>query len=223
MLDRRFILGGLAALSATPALADANNGNWQTARRWSRMLGGDYRIDLVERWDGAPAGFQPFDPLIEPRRGPQPTLMEDFALSGAASSWAGMVAGQSSLVTLAVGGDPPVAGDGPLNGGLDGVGPPAAADFAGIAAPGHAASFDVAVACLGAINKGKSEAGVSIGRGIRTLGLAANPPTLARLEPVLGDVMAAVRAESWNLAPDAALAEGVFAVSGLEFAAPVEA
>jgi valyl-tRNA synthetase len=100
---------------------------------------------------------------------------------------------------------------------------PAAADFAGIAAPGHAASFDVAVACLGAINKGKSEAGVSIGRGIRTLGLAANPPTLARLEPVLGDVMAAVRAESWNLAPDAALAEGVFAVSGLEFAGPVEA
>ncbi|UST53813.1 TIGR04348 family glycosyltransferase [Comamonadaceae bacterium OTU4NAUVB1] len=39
----------------TPALADANNGNWQTARRWSRMLGGNYRIDLVARWDGTPA------------------------------------------------------------------------------------------------------------------------------------------------------------------------
>jgi putative glycosyltransferase (TIGR04348 family) len=39
----------------TPALADANNGNWQTARRWSRMLGDDYRIDLAARWDGSPA------------------------------------------------------------------------------------------------------------------------------------------------------------------------
>jgi putative glycosyltransferase (TIGR04348 family) len=39
----------------TPALADANNGNWQTARRWSRMLAAHYRIDLVEHWAGAPA------------------------------------------------------------------------------------------------------------------------------------------------------------------------
>ncbi|MDI9330468.1 MAG: selenoneine biosynthesis selenosugar synthase SenB [Alphaproteobacteria bacterium] len=34
----------------TPALADANNGNWQTARRWSRMLSGTCRVHLLSRW-----------------------------------------------------------------------------------------------------------------------------------------------------------------------------
>ena len=37
----------------TPALANANNGNWQTARRWSRHLRDDYRVQLQQRWDGA--------------------------------------------------------------------------------------------------------------------------------------------------------------------------
>lgn len=36
----------------TPALADANNGNWQTARRWSRMLAADCRVRLLVKWDG---------------------------------------------------------------------------------------------------------------------------------------------------------------------------
>ena len=36
----------------TPALADANNGNWQTARRWSRMLGKAYRVRLAAQWSG---------------------------------------------------------------------------------------------------------------------------------------------------------------------------
>lgn len=36
----------------TPALADANNGNWQTARRWGRMLAGAYRVRLAASWDG---------------------------------------------------------------------------------------------------------------------------------------------------------------------------
>ena len=34
----------------TPALADANNGNWQTARRWARMLGGHYGVRLAKAW-----------------------------------------------------------------------------------------------------------------------------------------------------------------------------
>ncbi len=34
----------------TPALAAANNGNWQTAQRWARLLAGDYRVRVVERW-----------------------------------------------------------------------------------------------------------------------------------------------------------------------------
>jgi len=39
----------------TPALASANNGNWQTARRWSLMLREHYRVALVDHWDGLPA------------------------------------------------------------------------------------------------------------------------------------------------------------------------
>lgn len=34
----------------TPALADANNGNWQTARRWAHMLRGHYAVRLVKVW-----------------------------------------------------------------------------------------------------------------------------------------------------------------------------
>jgi putative glycosyltransferase (TIGR04348 family) len=37
----------------TPALADANNGNWQTARRWSRLLARHYRVALVRQWPDA--------------------------------------------------------------------------------------------------------------------------------------------------------------------------
>ena len=34
----------------TPALAAANNGNWQTARRWSAMLAADYQVRLTDTW-----------------------------------------------------------------------------------------------------------------------------------------------------------------------------
>jgi len=36
----------------TPALADANNGNWQTARRWARMLATEYPVSLLAEWPG---------------------------------------------------------------------------------------------------------------------------------------------------------------------------
>lgn len=36
----------------SPALANANNGNWQTARRWSRFLHKDYRVSIAVQWDG---------------------------------------------------------------------------------------------------------------------------------------------------------------------------
>lgn len=36
----------------TPALADANNGNWRTAQRWTRMLRPAYRVRLAEQWRG---------------------------------------------------------------------------------------------------------------------------------------------------------------------------
>ncbi len=34
----------------SPALAEANNGNWQTAWRWSRLLGPHYRTQIVKHW-----------------------------------------------------------------------------------------------------------------------------------------------------------------------------
>lgn len=34
----------------TPALADANNGNWRTAKRWAAMLADHYAVRLTKRW-----------------------------------------------------------------------------------------------------------------------------------------------------------------------------
>jgi len=42
-------------LIVTPALADVNNGNWQTAHRWSRFLARDCSVRIARDWDGAPA------------------------------------------------------------------------------------------------------------------------------------------------------------------------
>ncbi|WP_028103843.1 selenoneine biosynthesis selenosugar synthase SenB [Pseudoduganella violaceinigra] len=40
---------------ASPALAQANNGNWQTARRWAHCLGTRYKVDIASDWrDDAP-------------------------------------------------------------------------------------------------------------------------------------------------------------------------
>jgi len=43
----------------TPALADANNGNWQTARRWARLLAGHYRVAVVRQWPDAALAERP--------------------------------------------------------------------------------------------------------------------------------------------------------------------
>lgn len=51
-----------AVCIVTPALAEANNGNWQTARRWARMLSSTCRVTLVPQWPHAPVGA--FDLLI---------------------------------------------------------------------------------------------------------------------------------------------------------------
>ncbi len=39
----------------SPALADANNGNWQTARRWQRMLSACHSARIVRDWPDAAA------------------------------------------------------------------------------------------------------------------------------------------------------------------------
>ncbi len=36
----------------SPALADANNGNWQTARRWAGFLRAQARVTIGRTWDG---------------------------------------------------------------------------------------------------------------------------------------------------------------------------
>jgi putative glycosyltransferase (TIGR04348 family) len=38
----------------SPALAAANNGNWQTAKRWQQMLSSDYQVEIMLQWDGKP-------------------------------------------------------------------------------------------------------------------------------------------------------------------------
>ena len=42
-------------LIVTPALADANNGNWRTASRWAQFLSGVAEVEIARAWDGAPA------------------------------------------------------------------------------------------------------------------------------------------------------------------------
>lgn len=39
----------------SPALADANNGNWRTARRWEELVGRDHRVRITKQWPDADA------------------------------------------------------------------------------------------------------------------------------------------------------------------------
>jgi putative glycosyltransferase (TIGR04348 family) len=43
----------LNVVIVSPALAAANNGNWQTAQRYARMLRSFCRVRIVQRWDGS--------------------------------------------------------------------------------------------------------------------------------------------------------------------------
>ncbi len=43
----------------SPALANANNGNWQTAWRWSRMLRPAFHTEIAQTWNG-----EPFDVML---------------------------------------------------------------------------------------------------------------------------------------------------------------
>jgi valyl-tRNA synthetase len=77
--------------------------------------------------------------------------------------------------------------------------------------------FDAAVACLAAINKAKSEGGVSVGRGVRKLRLRASEPTVARLKPATGDVMASARVEEHVMEAAPGPVDDEFLVTGIEF------
>jgi putative glycosyltransferase (TIGR04348 family) len=48
----------------TPASADTTNGNWQTTRRWARMLSDHYRVRIVQSWTGQSPEDQADDGLL---------------------------------------------------------------------------------------------------------------------------------------------------------------
>jgi valyl-tRNA synthetase len=89
---------------------------------------------------------------------------------------------------------------------------PGEPDFADIPAPKNPASFDIAVACWQAINKRKSEAGVSVARPAEKLVVGVHPATLDVLNLVVDDVMSAARCSNYRFEKNEALAEGVFEV-----------
>ena len=74
------------------------------------------------------------------------------------------------------------------------------------------------MACFNAINKAKSDAGVSAGRVAERLTIRANEKTLAALAPVIRDVAGAARCQAWSTALEASLEDGAFAVSDAVFA-----
>jgi valyl-tRNA synthetase len=96
---------------------------------------------------------------------------------------------------------------------------PAAAEFAPLGEPADSDSFAVAKACLAAIHRHKTQAAVSVARAVDSIRLAAHPSTIRVAEAVAGDVISAVRAESFELVEDDSLAAGQFAVRAAEFAA----
>jgi valyl-tRNA synthetase len=95
---------------------------------------------------------------------------------------------------------------------------PGAADFADVAKPARADSFEVAVAALQVINKAKSDGAVSMGREVESLTLAGSPDAIATLGGVLADVLAAGRVQSHELVVDDDIEAGSFEVRAARFA-----
>ncbi len=63
----------------TPALASANNGNWQTARRWARFLRADYQVRLAQDWQ---AGNEQVMVALHARRSAPSILAWHHAFGG---------------------------------------------------------------------------------------------------------------------------------------------
>ena len=61
-----------------------------------------------------------------------------------------------------------------------------------------------------------------MGRAALNLTIAANPKSLALLDPVLSDVLAAARCEAHQLVERADLEDGSFEILDAEFAPPPE-
>ena len=48
----------------TPALAGANNGNWQTAQRWAHLLGDIYAVDIALEANRLPQALPTYAAMI---------------------------------------------------------------------------------------------------------------------------------------------------------------
>ena len=86
----------------TPALADANNGNWQTARRWAHMLGAAYRVRLARDWVNDPARDPTRDPASDRTHGNEDLMIALHARRSAAAmaAWRASGAGRPLLLVL---------------------------------------------------------------------------------------------------------------------------
>ena len=96
---------------------------------------------------------------------------------------------------------------------------PSVAELRSIAEPADAGAFDVAVECLAAINRAKTDRGASVGRVVTSLALVGSPAKQARIGAVLSDVLASARVQAHTLeASDTVSDEAAFVVSAMEIA-----
>jgi len=79
---------------------------------------------------------------------------------------------------------------------------PTDADFAGIAKPKSAASFDLAVELFTAINKAKADGKVSAGRVVESLTITGSSETLAGVVPVIDCALQAARVQAHKVVED---------------------
>lgn len=86
-------------------------------------------------------------------------------------------------------------------------------DFSHVSQPADQASLDVAIQCLGVINKHKTESGVSLAKAIEELDLVMNKTTCNKLSLVLSDIILATRATKYSIRVDETLADGNFVIS----------
>ncbi|WP_325110999.1 selenoneine biosynthesis selenosugar synthase SenB [Ramlibacter sp.] len=56
----------------SPALANANNGNWRTARRWQELLAGDHAVRITREWPDAEAAGDAIMLALRARRSAEP-------------------------------------------------------------------------------------------------------------------------------------------------------
>jgi putative glycosyltransferase (TIGR04348 family) len=63
VLGYKWGMNPLGIVIVSPALADANNGNWQTARRWQRLLQ-PHRVRIVRQWPDGPQTGDDDDVLL---------------------------------------------------------------------------------------------------------------------------------------------------------------